>query len=484
MELVQIQHCVQANLAEKPSVSDLIYWIVLLLFARTFCDWVNDVTKLVRWHEVVDATFYDPAAIADTNTSRSQPKRQSISALPQTAGSRPRIHGRIRAALLTEWELVKNVMARTCVLSSLAHDISTSLSSSIGAAEEASAVRSATIAAHTAARSAARAAATQASHDAAWESSIDAAWFEDDIVGRAGLAYIADHLLSERGLPRSEHAEAMRLIKEGASGYTSPGWMVGCSAGWVIGWRAGRRAARLLVWEKFEDDFPVAEWSDKQEVGWDEAWDRALLSGQTVTGPNIGSEIMGSASYNEAWDAGWSVGWQDGYEAGWEPERERAKRMAVKSWRSARVAAMEAASCDLQNSLSIPEDSFWRGTQNLVEAPGFSCREEWDIILKQLWDKGWTRGPHAIQVIFKEIAQRIANYVDQAVYTPDITLYSRNGGHISKEKQRSTHQELQDYIMGYIRSCPPAYVIGGDQVEVVSSINRIWIQLQDTFYDT
>ncbi|KAG8728087.1 hypothetical protein FRC12_022024, partial [Ceratobasidium sp. 428] len=231
MELVQIQHCVQANLAEKPGVSDLIYWVVLLLFARTFCDWVNDVTKLVRWHEVVDATFYDPAAIADTNTSRSQPKRQSISALPQTAGSRPRIHGRIRAALLTQWELVKNIMARTCVLSSLAHNISSTLSSSIGAAEEASAIRSATIAAHAAARSAARAAATQASHDAAWESSIDAAWFEDDIVGRAGLAYIADHLLSERGLPRSEHAEAMCLIKEGASGYTSPGWMVGCSAG-------------------------------------------------------------------------------------------------------------------------------------------------------------------------------------------------------------------------------------------------------------
>ncbi|KAG8779855.1 hypothetical protein FRC12_023791 [Ceratobasidium sp. 428] len=192
---------------------------------------------------------------------------------------------------------------------------------------------------------------------------------------------------------------------------------------------------------------------------------------------------MGSASYNKEWDAGWSVGWQDGYEAGWEPERQRAKRMAVKSWKSARVAAMEAASRDLQNSLSIPGDSFWQGTRNLVEAPGFSRREEWDICLKQLWDKGWSRGPHAIQAIFKEIAQRIVNYVDQTVYTPDITLYPRDGEHIPTEKQRSTHQELQDYIMNYTRSRLSTYVIESDPVGVASVINQIWIDFQDAARD-
>ncbi|KAG9074452.1 hypothetical protein FRC06_010681 [Ceratobasidium sp. 370] len=433
-ELVQIRHNVQSNLAVQPGVPDLTAWVTLLVFARTFCNWESDTSAHLRWDEVVDVAVPPPSAKADLGARASIAKLLShpSSASPPSVDPRPRIYKHLHEALLAEWESVKKAMAGTCLHASLADEIYSSLSSSVGASEQASAIRSATIAAQNAARSAARALATEASYDAAWGSSLGVTELEDEVIGRAGLSYIADHMYSERGLPRSEQAEAMRTISESAEAASHPGWMVGCDAGWVVGWRAGRRAARLFVWDEFKDGFPIVEWSEDQDAGWSKAWDRASLSDRVAAGPNIQSELPGRAEYNKAWDDGWGVGWQVGFEVGWEPGREGAKRAAVKSWKSARGAAAGAAAKEFREKMAN-----WglSGGMERVDktnlGTGLSPREEWDMALKRSWDRAWKSGSHVLRSACADIARQIMDQVGQAACSPEIIIYSQYVGIIS-----------------------------------------------------
>ncbi|KAG8740133.1 hypothetical protein FRC10_004718 [Ceratobasidium sp. 414] len=467
IELVQIRHGVQSNLAVQPGVPDLAAWVTLLLFARTFCDWENDFATQQRWGEVVDAAVPAPAATADPGARPSVAKRLSLtpSASPQSVESGLRIYKHIHGALFTEWESVKKAMAGTCLHASLADEIYSSLSSSIGASEQAWGIRSATIAAQNAARSAARDLATEASYDVAWGSSLALAELEDDVIGRAGLSYMADHMYSERGVPLSEQAEAMRVISEGAQEATQPGWMVGCDAGWVVGWRAGRRAARLFVWDKFEDEFPVVEWSEDQDAGWDEAWDDASLSDMMEAGPNVSSELPGRAEYNKAWDDGWSVGGQAGFEVGWESGREGARRAAVKSWRLARAAAAKAASKKFQENLA-----YWglsgemeRVDKISVLGTGLSPREGWDMALKRSWDRAWRNGSNARRPVCADIARRIMDQVEQTAYSPEVIVYWQ-----------------KSYIMDHISSYFTSNTKGKGGNEAVTIVNCIWNQTRDT----
>ncbi|KAG9121199.1 hypothetical protein FRC07_002952, partial [Ceratobasidium sp. 392] len=434
---------------------------------------------------VVDAAVSASAAIAASQALTSGVKRLSLSEPPQKVESRPQIYDHIRAALVTEWEPVKKAIARTGLQASLANEICLSLFSAVGASEKASAIRSATVAAQNAARSEARALATQASHDAAWDYSLDNGELEDDYIGRAGLSYIADRMISWRGLPRSEHAEAMRWISESALGDTQPGWMAGCNAGWVVGWHAGRRAAKLFIWDRFEDDFPIMRWSGEQDVGWDEAWDRASSPDRMVACPNIPSERPGRTEYNEAWDAGWSVGWQDGFEVGREPGRELAKRAAIQSWESARTAAITAAFHDLQASLSRWElRDLERERSILAEEDKCFPRQKWDITMEKFWDKGWGCGPLTLRSVCADIAQRIVDGIEQAAYSPEITVHSNGRKCKPAREQRFTHHEFQSYVMDHISSHFDEKTKVQDFTQAIAVVNSIWIGLQRTPHDT
>ncbi|KAG9120666.1 hypothetical protein FRC07_003765 [Ceratobasidium sp. 392] len=225
-------------------------------------------------------------------------------------------------------------------------------------------------------------------------------------------------------------------------------------------------------------------WSGEQDVGWDEAWDRASSLDRTVACPNIPSERPGRTEYNEAWDAGWSVGWQDGFEVGREPGRELAKRAAIQSWESARIAAITAAFHDLRVSLSGWELWNLEQERSVLAEEGKCSRQKWDISMEQFWDKGWVNDPLRLRAVCADIAQRIVANIEKAAYTPEITAYSTDRKYKPIREQRLTHRELQSLVMDHICSHFDEKTKTQDYTQAIAIFNRIWIGLQHTSHDT
>ncbi|KAF8598596.1 hypothetical protein BDV93DRAFT_547344 [Ceratobasidium sp. AG-I] len=337
IDLLQILHCVQSSLTAIPSpagLNDIYVWTSLIIFERTFWDWDKWAAQLQR-DAIVGASVTAAKAEYDSLAAR----RSSIVHIPTGRFSAPPVNSQpesrsksmdmLCSILTAEWDSAMRAVNDTLVHDSLRDNIYLSLVEAVTRSARAAAIQSATTAAHAAAKSATQTSAKECAYNAAWESLWDAGGTEDDIIGRGGLAYIAECVAE--GIPRLEHDSDMQLLRTSPCA-SRPGWLIGCNAGWVEGWRAGRRAAMRFTWDALGGDLPLGEWSGDLDAGWDAAWEKVSPADRLVTRPHVGREA-GRSEYNVSWDDGWELGCQAGYDVGWESGRDGAKLSARRSWR-------------------------------------------------------------------------------------------------------------------------------------------------------
>ncbi|QRV97024.1 hypothetical protein RhiJN_25043 [Ceratobasidium sp. AG-Ba] len=466
IEVLRIWQCVQSRLNLEHAASDLVCLLTLIVFARTFCRWEESITGHGEWNDILR----DAIPIAESVDEMPRPvsqKRSSLSARPSPMTNKQvHIAQGLREALAAELDSVKGTMAGACLQEKLEDEISSKLMASVRDSARASAILSATAAAQSAARVAIQKLRKERLYDAAWEFSLDVGDLEaDTISGRARLSFTADHL-SIRGLPRSEHAEAVRVLSESVPDSARSGWTTGCSAGWTLGWRAGRRAATLFDWKAFQEDFPLEPWCDDQDIEWDEVWDRASASDRTLTGPYISLENSGRSEYNAAWDSGWETGWGEGYDVGRESGREGAKRMAVKEWRIARLGAENAGYTVLWDKLTqwcegvplgpvpcyLPREDF-RAQRGRLRLKGAGCtaQERWEEALSMTWDQYGRSGAVDLATACANIGQTCADYAHKVAYTPAVRFSCSTGlGNAVVGDRLCAHYELEAYLMSLV----------------------------------
>lgn len=435
IELLQILHCVETSLSamsQCSSMKDIWVWSTLMIFERTFWDWENWAAQLQK-DVIVKTSVIAAKAEFDSLTARgpsvvySPPKRFSVPPVNEQPESRSKLTNSLCSILTTEWDSAMRTMNDLLVYDSLRDSIRISLAETVKRSACATAVRSATVTANKAARSAAEVSAKEGAYNAAWDTLWDVAGTEDDIIGRGGLAYIAECVA--QGAPRSDYDSEMQIMRASPCA-SRPGWLIGCSAGWVGGWRAGRRAAMRFMWDAFGEGLPLGEWSEDLDVGWDAAWEQASLADRPVTRPEVGREVE-RTEYNVGWDDGWEFGWQAGCEAGWESGRDGAKLAARRSWRSARLAAVACGFDGIWDGLRDWEISLVyrkRLEDSLGESFGVlnvSNRRAWDSALETIWNQAWGRGPPIVQLACADAARQIGVSLDQTgTRGPEIMIWS------------------------------------------------------------